>query len=222
MKTVRLMFVDDQKIFIESLTEILKKVDKSLKVVSCAYDGAQAVEAVEKSLPEVIVMDIRMPVMNGVEAVRIIHERHPGIKIIMLTTYDDDEYVTEALRYGASGYLLKDIPIDDLVAQIKSVCSADVAPLSRSVLSKLTRTIGETPQAGPPQAQPPSWLEELNRAERKILKLMGEGLDNKEIAVRAFLAEQTVRNYIHMIYEKVGVKSRAHAIREARRYNDLL
>lgn len=213
MKAVRLMFVDDQKIFIESLTEILKKVDRSLKVVSCAYDGAQAVETAEKSMPDVIVMDIRMPVMNGVEAVRIIHERHPGIKIIMLTTYDDDEYVTEALQYGASGYLLKDIPIDDLVAQIKSVCSANVAPLSWSVLSKLTRTI-----AAAPQTEPPSWLEELNRAEKKILKLMADGLDNKEIAARAFLAEQTVRNYVHRIYEKIGANNRAHAIRAARKY----
>ena len=132
MKTVRLMFVDDQRIFIESLTAILKKVDRSLKVVSCAYDGAEAVETVERSLPDVIVMDIRMPVMNGVEAVRIIHERHPEIKVIMLTTYDDDEYVKEALKFGASGYLLKDIPIDDLVAQIKSVCTTNVAPLSKA------------------------------------------------------------------------------------------
>jgi len=217
MKTVRLMFVDDQKIFIESLTEILKKVDRSLKVVSCAYDGAEAVEMAEKSRPDVIVMDIRMPVMNGVEAVRIIHERHPGIKIIMLTTYDDDEYVTEALKHGASGYLLKDIPVEDLVAQIKSVCSADVAPLSRTVLSKLTRTMTETPHA-----EPPSWLEEMNRAEKKILRMMAEGLDNKEIAARVFLAEQTVRNYVHRIYEKIGVKSRAHAIRAARPHLDLL
>jgi DNA-binding NarL/FixJ family response regulator len=217
MKTVRLMFVDDQKIFIESLTEILKKVDRSLKVVSCAFDGAHAVEAMEKAQPDVIIMDIRMPVMNGVEAVRIIHRRHPGIKIIMLTTYDDDEYVTEALRYGASGYLLKDIPVEDLVAQIKSVCSANVAPLARSVLSKLTRTIAEVPQA-----EPPSWLEEMNRAERKILKLMIEGLDNKEIAARVFLAEQTVRNYIHKIYEKIGVNNRTHAIRAARKHLGLL
>jgi len=211
------MFVDDQKIFIESLTEILKKVDRSLKVVSCAYDGAEAVAIAEKSLPDVIVMDIRMPVMNGVEAVRIIHERHPRIKIIVLTTYDDDEYVTEALKYGASGYLLKDIPVEDLVAQIKSVCSANVAPLSQRVLSKLTRTIAEVPQT-----EPPAWLEEMNRAEKKILRLMADGLDNKEIAARIFLAEQTVRNYIHRIYEKLGVKNRAHAIRAARKYLGLL
>ena len=217
MKTVRLMFVDDQKIFIESLREILKKVDKSLKVVSCAYDGAQAVTIADETLPDVIVMDIRMPVMNGVEAVKIIHERHPSIKIIVLTTYDDDEYVTEALKYGASGYLLKDIPIEDLVAQIKSVCSANVAPLSQSVLSKLTRTISEAPHT-----EQPAWLDELNRAERKILKLMADGLDNKEIATRIFLAEQTVRNYIHRIYEKIGVKSRAHAIRAARKHLGLL
>ena len=217
MKTVRLMFVDDQKIFIESLTEILKKVDRSLKVVSCAYNGAEAVEAVEKDTPDVIVMDIRMPVMNGVEAVKIIHELHPGIKIIVLTTYDDDEYVTEALKYGASGYLLKDIPIEDLVAQIKSVCNSNVVPLSQSVLSKLTRTIADVPSA-----EPPAWLEKVNRAERKILKLMTEGLDNKEIASRVFLADQTVRNYIHRIYEKIGVKNRAHAIREVRKHLGLL
>ncbi len=217
MKTVRLMFVDDQRIFIESLTAILKKVDRSLKVVSCAYDGAEAVETVERSLPDVIVMDIRMPVMNGVEAVRIIHERHPEIKVIMLTTYDDDEYVKEALKFGASGYLLKDIPIDDLVAQIKSVCTTNVAPLSQSVLSKLTRTIGEAPAA-----DPPAWVDEMNRTEKKLLTLMADGLDNKEIAARVFLAEQTVRNYVHRIYGKIGVNSRSHAIRTARQNLSLL
>jgi YesN/AraC family two-component response regulator len=105
---IKLMFVDDQKLFVESLTQILKKVDKSIKVISFALNGQEAVEIVESEIPDVIMMDIRMPVMNGVEAVKIIHQRHPSIKIIMLTTYDDDEYVNNALRYGATGYLLKD------------------------------------------------------------------------------------------------------------------
>jgi DNA-binding NarL/FixJ family response regulator len=114
------------------MTHILRKVDKTIKVVSRAYDGRGAIDAVERAAPDVIVMDIRGPVMNGVEAVGVIHRDHPEIKIIMLTTYDDDEYVKDALKHGARGYLLKDIPIEDLVAQIRSVCSGNVAPLSRA------------------------------------------------------------------------------------------
>jgi DNA-binding NarL/FixJ family response regulator len=217
MKPIRLTFVDDQKIFIESLTQILKKVDRSIRVISAAFDGKEAIAVVERDPPDVIIMDIRMPVMNGVEAVKVIHKSHPGIKIIMLTTYDDDEYVKDALRYGASGYLLKDIPIEDLVAQIKSVCSGNVAPLSHSVLDKLTHTMDG---AGP--AEPPPWLDELSRTERKILKLVVEGFDNKEIAGAVFLAEQTVRNYVHKLYEKMGAAGRTQAIKAGRAIMQLL
>jgi DNA-binding NarL/FixJ family response regulator len=206
------MLVDDQKLFVESLIHILKKVEKSIRVVSYAFDGREAVEAAEREVPDVIMMDIRMPVMNGVEAVKLIHQRHPATKIIMLTTYDDDEYVKDALRYGASGYLLKDIPIDDLVAQIKSVCSSNVAPIAQSVLEKITLTIG-----GSEAAEPPEWLDALNRTERKILKLMIEDMDNDEIASAACLAEQTIRNYIHRIYEKLGVHARVDAIKIGRK-----
>ncbi len=211
MKPIRLMFVDDQKLFIDGLTHILKKVDRTIRVISSAYNGREAVEVVEKNPPDVIIMDIRMPVMNGVEAVKIIHQRHPSIKIIVLTTYDDDEYVKDALKYGASGYLLKDIPIEDLVAQIKSVCYSKVAPLSQSVLEKLTHTIGDADSS-----QPPPLLDAMNKAERRILKLMVEGFDNREIAASVFLAEQTVRNYIHRIYEKIGAGNRAQAIKVGR------
>jgi DNA-binding NarL/FixJ family response regulator len=211
MKPIRLMFVDDQKIFIESLTEILKKVDRSINVVSAAYNGRDAVEMLPRCAPDVVIMDIRMPVMNGVEAVKLIHREHPEVKVIMLTTYDDDEYVKDALKFGASGYLLKDIPIEDLVAQIKSVCTGNVAPLSQSVLEKLAHNMGEAELASPPE-----WLDTLSRTERRILKLMVEGFDNQEIAARVFLAEQTVRNYVHRIYEKMQVENRAQAIRSGR------
>jgi two-component system, NarL family, response regulator DegU len=212
MKTIKLMFVDDQRLFVESLTHILRKVDRSIKVVSYALDGREAVEIVEREIPDVIMMDIRMPVMNGVEAVKIIHQIHPAIKIIMLTTYDDDAYVKDALRYGACGYLLKDIPIEDLVAQIKSVCYGNVAPISQSVLEKLTHTMEEIDIS-----QPPPWLDEMNRTEKKILRLMVEGRGNDEIAVHAFLAEQTVRNYVHRIYGKLGVHGRPEAIQLGRK-----
>ena len=211
MKPIRLMFVDDQKIFIDGLTQILKKVDRTIKVVAAAYNGREAVEMLPRCAPDVVIMDIRMPVMNGVEAVKLIHRDHPGVRVIMLTTYDDDEYVKDALKFGASGYLLKDIPIDDLVAQIKSVCSGNVAPLAQSVLEKLTHTMGD---AGSPA--PPEWLDSLSRTERKILKLIVEGFDNGEIASQVFLAEQTVRNYVHRIYEKLHVENRTQAIRSGR------
>ncbi len=212
MKTIKLMFVDDQRLFVESLTHILKKVERSIKVVSFALDGREAVDVVEREIPDVIMMDIRMPVMNGVEAVRIIHKAHPAIKIIMLTTYDDDAYVKDALRFGACGYLLKDIPIEDLVAQIKSVCYGNVAPISQSVLEKLTHTMEEAEAP-----QPPPWLDGMSRNEKKVLRLMIEGRGNDEIAAQAFLAEQTVRNYVHRIYGKLGIHTRAEAIQLGRR-----
>jgi len=211
MKPIRLMFVDDQKIFIDGLTQILKKVDRSIKVVSAAYNGRDAVAMLPRCAPDVVIMDIRMPVMNGVEAVKLIHRDHPEVKVIMLTTYDDDEYVKDALKFGASGYLLKDIPIEDLVAQIKSVCTGKVAPLSQSVLEKLAHTMGDAETAPRPE-----WLDTLNRMERRILKLMVEGFDNREIAASVFLAEQTVRNYVHRIYDKLGVDNRTQAIRSGR------
>jgi len=211
MKPIRLMFVDDQKIFIDGLTQILKKVDRSLKVVSAAYNGRDAVEMLPRCAPDVVIMDIRMPVMNGVEAVKLIHRDHPEVKVIMLTTYDDDEYVKDALKFGASGYLLKDIPIEELVAQIKSVCTGNVAPLSQSVLEKLAHTMGEAEAV-----QRPEWLDTLNRTERRILKLVVEGFDNREIASSVFLAEQTVRNYVHRIYGKMHVDNRTQAIRNGR------
>jgi len=211
MKPIRLMFVDDQKIFIESLTQILKKVDRGIRVVGAAYDGREAVEALPRCAPDVVIMDIRMPVMNGVEAVRLIHRDHPEVKIIMLTTYDDDEYVKDALKFGATGYLLKDIPIDDLVAQIKSVCTGAVAPLAQSVLEKLTHTMSPAPSG-----ERPEWLDGLSRTERRILRLIVEGSDNAEIAAKVFLAEQTVRNYVHRIYEKMGVENRTQAIKGGR------
>ncbi len=212
MKTIKLMLVDDQKLFVESLTHILRKIDRSITVVACAFDGREAIEAVEREIPDVIMMDIRMPVMNGVEAVKVIHQRHPDVRIIMLTTYDDDEYVKDALRYGAGGYLLKDIPIDDLVAQVKSVCSSNVAPISHSVLEKLSLSIGSAAAE-----EPPEWLDAMNRTEKKILKLMVDGMDNDGIASAAFLAEQTVRNYIHRIYEKIGAHDRIEAIKAGRK-----
>ena len=213
MKTINLMLVDDQKIFIESLAHILKKAARSINVISYAFNGKEAVDAVEISIPDVIIMDIRMPVMNGVDAVKLIHQKYPQIKIIMLTTYDDDEYVKDALKYGAVGYLLKDIPIEDLVTQIKSACSGQVVPISRSVLEKLTHNIDLDSAYNPPE-----WIDSLNKTEKKILKLIIEGMDNKEITEIVFLADQTIRNYIHKIYEIIGVPNRSQAIKEGRKY----
>ena len=211
MKPIRLMFVDDQKIFIAGLTQILKKVDRDIKVVAAAGNGREAVEMLPRCAPDIVAMDIRMPVMNGVEAVKLIHRDHPEVKVIMLTTYDDDEYVKDALKFGASGYLLKDIPVEDLVAQIRGVCTGSVAPLSQSVLERLAQNMGDSESA-----RRPEWLDLLSRTERRILKLIVEGNDNREIAAAVFLAEQTVRNYVHRIYETLHVENRTQAIRAGR------
>jgi DNA-binding NarL/FixJ family response regulator len=208
---IRIVIADDQELFAETLKMVIEKRAKDIRVAGLAHSGEQAVQAVEKHAPYVVLMDVRMPGMDGVHATKVIHERFPDVQIVMLTTYDDDEYILEALRHGAVGYLLKSIPPIKLIDCIRSVKNGNVL-ISPEVAKKLIDHVYHTRTGEPKEKADDSlsviWHEQLSRREREILSLIAEGCDNKQIADRLFLADQTVKNHISVIYSKLGVRDR--------------
>jgi len=206
----RILIVDDQVLFAESLRAVLEASGTQYKVCGLAENGREAVDAVDELKPDLVLMDVRMPVLDGVAATRILKTKHPALKILMLTTFEDDEYVREALRYGVSGYLLKSIPTTELLASLGAALTGALQ-LDPRVVPAL---VG---QASPAAADsPPGWFDELTRKERQVLGLMVGGFHNDEIAERVCMAPQTVRNYISRIYDKLGTTDRVAAVRMAR------
>ncbi len=216
MKKIQIILVDDQTLFVESLRTVLEMRADDMAVIGVAYDGAQAVELVGECKPDVVLMDVRMPVMNGVESTRLIKEEYPDIKVLMLTTFDDDQYVVEALRLGAVGYLLKDMPPVELISAVRAVHEGGVL-ISPKVATKLVKKIvspaGKEKDASNPTINSNSWVQELSEREKRILQLMAQGFDNKEIGKTLFIAEQTVKNHVSIIYSKLGVRDRVQASR---------
>ena len=192
---IRILLVDDQRLMREGLRTLLE-LEADLDVVGEAEDGQQALLAYEKLAPSVILMDIRMPVLDGVQATRRLLERWPEAKIIILTTFDDDQYVFEGLRAGALGYLLKDVSGEELSQAIRTVAQggALIEPsIARRVLAEFSRL-------APPGAQAAASLtEELSEREAEVLRLLARGLTNRQIAERLFLAEGTIKNYVSKI-----------------------
>jgi len=208
---IRILIVDDQILFAESLKTVLEAAGEGYKICGLAENGREAVDAVEELKPDLVLMDVRMPVMDGVAATRILKAKLPGLKILMLTTFEDDEYVREALRYGVSGYLLKSIPTVELLASLRAAMTGALQ-LDPRVISAL---VGQGEAAASADA-PPRWFDELTRKEKQVLGLMVGGFHNDEIAERVCMAPQTVRNYISRIYDKLGTTDRVAAVRLAR------
>lgn len=209
MEKIKVLLVDDQTLFVESLRTILET--ENFDVIGMATDGQSSLELVAHNKPDVILMDVRMPNMSGVECTRILKEKYPELRILMLTTFDDDEYVIEALRYGAAGYLLKDVHSTELVSAIHAVYEGGVliAPkVATNLVRKLSQQIEEKTADAKPLNQP-EWLNFLNVREKEILVLMAQGKDNKEIAKCLYVGEQTIKNYVSIIYSKLGVRDRA-------------
>jgi DNA-binding NarL/FixJ family response regulator len=206
----RILIVDDQVLFAESLKAVLEAAGEDYKVCGLAENGREAVDAVDELKPDLVLMDVRMPVLDGVGATRMLKAKHPGLRILMLTTFEDDEYVREALRYGVSGYLLKSIPTAELLASLRAALTG-VMPLDPRVVKALMNqgTVVET------EGTPP-WFDDLTRKERQVLGLMVGGFHNDEIAERVCMAPQTVRNYISRIYDKLGATDRVAAVKMAR------
>jgi DNA-binding NarL/FixJ family response regulator len=207
MKKIRVLLVDDQVLFVESLETVLKTRSGDLEIIGIAHNGQEAIELVANNFPDVVLMDIRMPVMNGVESTRKITSDFPDVKVLVLTTFDDDEYVVEALKYGAYGYLMKDVPPAELIAAIRAVHQGGIM-ISPKVASKLIKMVNYPVSLKSGMEEN---LDDLSEREQEVLKLMARGLDNKEIANKLFIAEQTVKNYVSTIYSKLGVHDRVQA-----------
>jgi len=200
-KRFRLLLADDQILFVESLKSVLEERAQDFDVVGIAHDGEEAVALAGKLSPDVILMDVRMPRMDGVEATKKIHELYPRMQIVMLTTFDDDDYVEVALKQGAIGYLLKNIPPNELIRTLRSVRSG-VSQISPEILERL---LARREQEKAPK---PILAETLTRREREILDLITEAYENHQIAAHLGISEQTVKNYVHCLYEKLGVSNR--------------
>lgn len=213
MGKTNILIVDDQLLFAESLKIVLETRGKNLHIVSIAANGKEAVRMAEIHRPHVILMDIRMPEMNGVEAVRIIKEKHPEIIILMLTTFDDEHYIHNALNNGATGYLLKNTPPEKLISSIYAAHSGMVL-ISPAIIRHLTHDY----RAPDLSTERPWWLDELSNREKQVLKLIVNGLSNKEICDELFLAEQTVKNHVSLIYSKMESRDRTQTIRIAKNF----
>jgi DNA-binding NarL/FixJ family response regulator len=201
---IRVLICDDQAVVCEGLKAILSTV-QDIQVVGTAYNGEEALECVEKFSPDVILMDLKMPVMNGIQATRAIRSRFPNTRVIVLTTYDFDEWVFDAIHSGASGYLLKDTPRESLVEAIKGTHDGKTY-VDPAVAGKLFERISHG-------VVPPDMdiLKSLSEREVEILKLLSQGLSNPEIATRLYLSEGTVRNYVSSILAKLEVTDRTQA-----------
>jgi DNA-binding NarL/FixJ family response regulator len=209
---IRLVLVDDQRLMREGL-RILLELEPGLEVVGEVEDGQAALEAYETLQPDVVLMDVRMPGMDGVEATWRLRERWPEARIVILTTFDDDEYVFEGLRAGAQGYLLKDVSGHDLAEAVRTV-AAGGALIEPSVARKV---VAEFARMAPPSRAPDMGLPEpLSEREREILQLLAQGLSNREIGERLSLARGTVKNYVTTILQKLGVRDRTQAALRAR------
>jgi DNA-binding NarL/FixJ family response regulator len=210
--TIRLLLVDDQALFREGL-RILLSVHRDLEVVGEAANGKEAVELAADLKPDVVLMDLRMPVLDGVGATRLVRQEHPQTAVIVLTTFDDDENVFEALRAGAAGYLLKDVSSDKLVEAIHAAARGESflhPSVAAKVIAEFTRISGQPARPG---AQP--LVEPLSERELEILAIMATGATNREIAGQLYIAEGTVKNHVTNILGKLDARDRTQAVLKA-------
>lgn len=202
---IRVLIVDDQVVVCEGLQAILSTV-ADIEVVGVANQGEEAVAMAERWRPDVVLMDLKMPVMNGIQATREIRSRWPEIRVLVLTTYDFDEWVFDAIRNGAAGYLLKDTPRDQLITAIRGT-AAGKAYIDPSVAGKLLESVGQARPLSPD----PALVRMFSERELAVLRLLATGRTNAEIARQLFLSEGTVRNYVSSIFAKLGASDRTQA-----------
>ncbi|MFM8876032.1 MAG: response regulator [Anaerolineae bacterium] len=201
---MKILLCDDQAVIRDGM-EMLLQLEKDFQVVGSAQDGFEAVELAAKKQPDLILMDLKMPGMNGIEATREIRKKYPEMKILVLTTYDDDEWVFDAIRAGASGYLLKDTPRQKIVEAIRGTMDGK-SFVDPAVAGKLLNQVASN------QTQPASILKDkLTERELDVLRLLAKGMTNTDIAGTLHLSEGTVRNHVSAILEKLGVSDRTQA-----------
>lgn len=202
---IKVLIFDDQEIVCEGLQRILES-DEEISVLGTAHNGIEALEKVEKTKPDLVLMDLKMPEMNGIIATRKIRDKHPDISVLILTTFDDDEWLFDAIRSGASGYLLKDRPRSELINAIKGTVSGG-SYVDPAVAGKLLNNVAQSiPQ------RTPNVDTLLSDRELEVLRFLSMGLSNADIAKRLFLSEGTVRNYTSAIFAKLNVSDRTQAV----------
>ncbi len=200
----RVLIVDDQEVVREGLRAILSTAP-GIEVVGVAGNGAEAVEAVAARQPDVVLMDLNMPIMNGVAATRALLATNPEVRVLVLTTYDAEEWVLDAVRAGASGYLLKDAPRERLIEAIKGT-AAGKSHVDPGVAGELLAQVAQSAAAGPSEV-----AADLSERELDVLRLLGAGMTNAAIAETLFLSEGTVRNYVSSVLAKLQVEDRTQA-----------
>ncbi len=204
---IKIIIADDQALIRDGLKTVLN-LEEDLEVLATAENGKEAFELTQTHAPDILLLDIRMPVMDGVECVRKLKSIHSTAKVIMLTTFNDDEYILNAIAAGAKGYLLKDMEIAELIDEIHNA-AADKLVMPSSVVTKLAEGLSKV-------------VDEKNKCraiekftfsdrEKEIAKMMAQGFNNKQIAAVLFLSDGTVRNYISSIYDKIGLSDRTQA-----------
>jgi DNA-binding NarL/FixJ family response regulator len=203
--TIRVLVADDQALIRAGFRMLLRK-ELDIEVVAEAADGVEAIEKAARFRPSVILMDIRMPTLDGLEATRRILAADDSVRVLILTTFDLDEYIYEALRVGASGFVLKDDPPEQLLEAIRTVAAGD-ALLSPSVTKRVIEQFTQLPRRVPPQA-----FDDLTSRERAVLRLLADGLSNAEIGQQLHISETTVKTHVTHVLQKLDLRDRAQAI----------
>jgi DNA-binding NarL/FixJ family response regulator len=208
--TIRILLADDQPLMRSGLRLVLEEFE-DLKVVGEAMDGADAVRQVAQLRPDVVVMDVRMPVLDGVAATGMIVATQPDVRVLVVTTFDLDEHAYAALRAGASGFLLKDAEVNELVRAIRAVAAGD-AVVSPRITRKLLELHADRLPSDEADGERGDVLDVLTPREREVLMLVAQGLNNQEIASRLVVSEATVKTHVGNVLAKLGLRSRVHAV----------